>query len=60
MSTSLAHRLAIDGWNVALLSRSQDKLRTLAEELSKHKASNAKIFTKAAALWWCPFRNWFD
>jgi NAD(P)-dependent dehydrogenase (short-subunit alcohol dehydrogenase family) len=47
ISTSLARRLAIEGWNIALLSRSQDKLLDLAEELSKHKTSDAKIFTKA-------------
>lgn len=47
MSTSLARRLVADGWNIALLSRSQDKLRSLAEELNKNKASNAKIITKA-------------
>jgi len=46
ISTSLAHRLATEGWNIALLSRSQDKLLALAEELDKYKASNAKIITK--------------
>lgn len=47
ISTSLARRLAIEGWNIALLSRSHDKLSTLAEELTEHKSTSAKIFTKA-------------
>jgi NAD(P)-dependent dehydrogenase (short-subunit alcohol dehydrogenase family) len=47
ISTSLARRLAKEGWNLALLSRSEDKVLALAEELTKHKSSNAKIFTKA-------------
>jgi short-subunit dehydrogenase len=46
ISSSLAHRLATEGWNIALLSRSQDKLLALAEELDKHKAPNAKLVTK--------------
>ena len=47
ISTSLARRLAVEGWNIALLSRSHDKLRALAEELNKQKAENAKILVKA-------------
>jgi NADP-dependent 3-hydroxy acid dehydrogenase YdfG len=46
ISTSLARRLAIEGWNVALLSRSLENLLALAEDLDKHKASNAKLITK--------------
>jgi NADP-dependent 3-hydroxy acid dehydrogenase YdfG len=47
ISASLARRLTFEGWSIALLSRSQDKLSTLAEQLNKQKASNAKILTKA-------------
>ncbi|KAF7507059.1 hypothetical protein GJ744_010987 [Endocarpon pusillum] len=47
ISTSLARRLAVEGWNIALLSRSENSLRALAEELNKQKAENAKIVVKA-------------
>jgi short-subunit dehydrogenase len=46
ISYSLASKLANEGWNIALLSRSQEKLDTLAKVL-KNKHSNAKIVTKA-------------
>ena len=47
ISTSLARKLAVERWSIALLSRSHDKLRALAEELNKQKAANAKILVKA-------------
>ena len=46
MSSSLAHRLAAQNWKIALLSRSQEKLDTLAKAL-KGKHPNASISTDA-------------
>ena len=47
ISMSLARRLAAAGWNVALLSRSQEKLNIFAAELEKTKKPGAKIVTRA-------------
>jgi len=44
ISSSLARKLVAQGWNVALLSRSRDKLDALASELKELKP-NAKIVT---------------
>jgi short-subunit dehydrogenase len=45
ISHSLAYRLAALGWKIALLSRSQEKLNTLAEAL-KNKHPNTSILTE--------------
>ena len=46
MSSSLAHRLAAQGWKIALLSRSQDKLDALAKAL-KDKHPDVTVVTHA-------------
>jgi short-subunit dehydrogenase len=46
ISYSLAYKLAAQGWSMALLSRSQEKLDTLAKAL-KDKHPNASIVTEA-------------
>lgn len=46
ISYSLANKLAAQGWKLALLSRSQEKLDAVAEAL-KDKHQNAKIVTQA-------------
>ena len=44
ISSSLAHRLAAQGWKIALLSRSQDKLDALAKAL-KDKHPDVTVVT---------------
>jgi short-subunit dehydrogenase len=46
ISSSLAHRLAAQGWKIALLSRSQDKLDALAKDL-KDKHGDVTVVTHA-------------
>jgi short-subunit dehydrogenase len=46
ISSSLAHRLASQGWKIALLSRSQDKLDALAKTL-KDKYPDVTVVTHA-------------
>jgi len=45
ISSSLARILVIQGWSIALISRSQGKLEALTKELQELKQSNAKVVT---------------